>query len=425
MLKKTIICTNPSSNSIHYVRTLKLNIKHQHYPPHEIEESLIVYLRANTRYIASSSENPLQPQLQLLIEVEFLQVVDEADRVDPPRHFLEVSNVPEPLYSIPPQPLLVQFLPLGHPLGFANPQQQRIVHDIMPAEHIDILGDLVDECGLIGLGEVDEAVVGAEVVDILENARLRVLLLPLNSRPLHIVDLVFDLLLLEVSEGVLHHDEVDLRDAGDLDGEDTVGSREEAVLVVLHVVEVVGQDLDEPIFLLLGDGLYHYPVVVAEEEEATTRPERLLGLSDASHVLLQVQCLYDLLCREIIVFSQSLKHPVRVGCHFYVEQKADLVLRHALLFEVAADMHCFMGEAIVRLMLHCVHANHIELPLLLAELLQLLQSRLIGIHSLILHLLPLMEHPHEGALHILLVTLHHNGIAIDRLVKGRSIRLLD
>ena len=124
MLKKTIICTNPSSNSINYVRTLKLNIKHQHYPPHEIEESLIVYLRADTRYIASSSENPLQPQLQLLIEVEFLQVVDEADRVDPPRNFLKVSNVPEPLYSIPPQPLLVQFLPLGHPLGFTNPQQQ-------------------------------------------------------------------------------------------------------------------------------------------------------------------------------------------------------------------------------------------------------------------------------------------------------------
>lgn len=96
----------------------------------------------------------------------------------------------------------------------------------MPPEHIDVLGDLVNERGLIGLGEVDEAVVGAEVVDILEHTRLRVLLLPLNSRPLHIVDLVFNLLLLEVSESVLHHDEVDLRDAGDLDGEDTVGSRE-------------------------------------------------------------------------------------------------------------------------------------------------------------------------------------------------------
>lgn len=191
------------------------------------------------------------------------------------------------------------------------------------------------------------------------------------------------------------------------------------------MVEVVGQDLDKPIFLLLGDGLYHYPMVVAEEEEASTRPERLLGLSDASHVLLQVQCLYDLLCREIIVFSQSLKHSMRVRSHFYVEEKADLVLRHALLFEIAADMHCFMGEAVIRLMLHCIHANHIELPLLLAEFLQLIQSRLIGIHPLVLHLLPLVKHPQERTLHILLVTLHHDGIAINRLVKGRSIRLFD
>lgn len=87
----------------------------------------------------------------------------------------------------------------------------------MPSQHINILGYLIDQCSFIGLGEIDETVIGAKVVDILHYTCLWVLLLSLDCRTFHIIYLVFYLLFLEISEGVLHHYEVNLGYASDLD----------------------------------------------------------------------------------------------------------------------------------------------------------------------------------------------------------------
>jgi len=108
MIKRMIKLAIPLSNCIDQVSaTLKFHIKYKHNPSHKIEESLIIDFRPNTGDIASPSENPLQPQLQLFIEVKFLQIVDETDRIHPSCHFLKVSDISEPLQPISPHSLFV------------------------------------------------------------------------------------------------------------------------------------------------------------------------------------------------------------------------------------------------------------------------------------------------------------------------------
>lgn len=61
---------------------------------------------------------------------------------------------------------------------------------------------------------------------------------------------------------------------------------------------------------------------------------------------------------------------MRIRSYLYVEEKVDLILRDTLLFEVAADVDCLMSEAIFRMVLDCIHANHVKPSFLLAELFQ-------------------------------------------------------
>ena len=59
---------------------------------HEAQESLVVDLRVHARDVAATFEDALQPQLHLLVEVKFLKVVDEAQRVDSSGCFFQLAD---------------------------------------------------------------------------------------------------------------------------------------------------------------------------------------------------------------------------------------------------------------------------------------------------------------------------------------------
>lgn len=166
-------------------------------------------------------------------------------------------------------------------------------------------------------------------------------------------------------------------------------------------------------------------MVIAKEEETSTRSQRFLRFSDTRNILLQVQSLNDLLCSQMIILSQRLKYSMRIWCYFYIQEEADLILRHTLLFQIAADMDCFVGEAIIRVVLDCIHTDHVEFPLFFAELFQLIYRCLVWIHSIVFHLLSFVKHAHKGRFHILLIAFYHDCISIYGLVQWGSIGFLN
>lgn len=67
---------------------LDFDIKDHSYSLQEGEEAMMVGLGVNTGDVSSSFEYPFQPELHLLGEVELLQVVDQAQGIDPSREWL-------------------------------------------------------------------------------------------------------------------------------------------------------------------------------------------------------------------------------------------------------------------------------------------------------------------------------------------------
>ena len=207
---------------------------------------------------------------------------------------------------------------LGLPLpklGLADRQEQRVVHDVELFEHFEVLGDGLYELELVLAGHVDEAVGRVEVVDVFEHGGAGVFDLALDGRPFQVVQLELDAVQLEVFQRVLHHQEVDFRDLGDLDRKHPVDAGQQALLVVAHVLEVLRQNLDHLLLLLLRDSLDDQTFVVAEKEEAAAGTQRLLGSLDIMNILLQVQSGLHPLAGKAVVHSQRLKDPMRVGGH--------------------------------------------------------------------------------------------------------------
>lgn len=157
--------------------------------------------------------------------VVLLQVVDQTQTVDLAVNFVAVvekSPLVLPLLLIleilDPGRLLFNFLVLAHT------QQQRVVHDILRTQQRDVPPDLLDKLLFPVRRHHQEGVVGFQVVDVLQHGGVGVLHVALDGGALQVVPPVQDAVLLEYLQGVLHHDEVDLGDASDLDREQAVGA---------------------------------------------------------------------------------------------------------------------------------------------------------------------------------------------------------
>lgn len=112
--------------------------------------------------------------------------------------------------------------------------------------------------------------------------------------------------------------------------------------------------------------------------------------------------------------------------HFNAHHPVHILLPQLLpLNQILADVHCLLPQAIARrgsfLDLFGRVADHVELPLLPAELLQLWDRGLVWGHPIVvLGPAPASEHLEEGGLFHLRLPLHHYCVAIDRLIQHRA-----
>ena len=124
--------------------TLHLHIHHQDDPIDKLKESVIVGLGIDAGNVSAALEHPLQPQLRLFTPIELLQGVDERNRIDPASDILQLADR-APIRVSPKQggctgrqPVSVLFLRSPYP------DEQGVVHDIVPSEHVYVLGEVID-----------------------------------------------------------------------------------------------------------------------------------------------------------------------------------------------------------------------------------------------------------------------------------------
>lgn len=113
----------------------------------------------------------------------------------------------------------------------------------MVTQHAHITLYLLHQSDLALLGKEEEAIWGLEVVDVLHHLRPVVSHLSLHCGSLEVVDSVGHTCPLQLGEGVFHHEEVDLGDTSNLDGEDAVGPSQQTLLIVSNVIEVIGEEV--------------------------------------------------------------------------------------------------------------------------------------------------------------------------------------
>lgn len=182
-------------------------------------------------------------------------------------------------------------------------------------------------------------------------------------------------------EGVFHHQEVDLGNGLDLNGKNSVDLSQQALVVVLEMFEVLGQDFYHFFLLLLLYCLYHQVIVGTEEEKTATGPQRLLRLFDLRNVFLQVQRPFYLFRSESFIESQGFEDSVGVG--------SDLDVQGAHFLEVivgayfALYLHSFLFEPHAFVVAHfgVSGTDHVILPLSLAEFFQLGNVALVWVFA--------------------------------------------
>lgn len=160
--------------------------------------------------------------------------------------------------------------------GPPHPDEQGIVHDIVPLQHVYVFCEIVNKSHLALPRKKHKTVRRSKVIDVLFDRGRGVFDLALHRRPLEIVHTILDATVVQLPKGVFHHLEIDFGDACNLHREDAVCASQKRALVVSDVVKIERQDFDKSVLLLTGNGLNDYPVVETEEKEGAARPQGLL-----------------------------------------------------------------------------------------------------------------------------------------------------
>lgn len=171
-------------------------------------------------------------------------------------------------------------------------EQQGVIHDIEVCKDGDVLLNLSKELMLLVSSHVDESLIGFEEVDVFEYLCTWILDLPCHGGPLHVVLSISQPQVIKDAERIFHEYESDAADIRYFNSVEPEDPGDNAIRFMQQVCIVVWKKLHEGTHIAVIDCLYHKFVVVAEEEEAATRPQRFLCLFYALSIAAHLQRLF-------------------------------------------------------------------------------------------------------------------------------------